>query len=83
MFDCGVVHMCCGSLVVSLAAWLMPPARSPCCLPQTLIICRHGESEYNKASQETKLFHDPIIFDPHLTPKGRKQVRLNRSLRRA
>eukprot|EP00891_Asterochloris_glomerata_P006278 jgi/Astpho2/6278/Aster-03673 len=37
-------------------------------------IIRHGESEYNAATQFQKGFADPQIFDPKLTEKGRRQA---------
>lgn len=41
---------------------------------QTLHMIRHGESEYNAATSFGTAFEDPIIFDPQLTAKGRRQV---------
>ena len=41
---------------------------------QTVHIIRHGESEYNAATQYNKGFDDPQIYDPKLTAKGRRQV---------
>jgi len=43
--------------------------------PQVLYVVRHGESEYNAASRLAQNFHDPQIFDPKLTEKGRRQAR--------
>lgn len=40
-----------------------------------LIVVRHGESEYNRAVTESKLYADPMIFDPRLTERGLRQVR--------
>ena len=37
-------------------------------------LIRHGESEYNAATNLSKSFADPQIFDPGLTERGRKQV---------
>uniref|UniRef100_A0A7S0WR48 Phosphoglycerate mutase-like protein n=1 Tax=Chlamydomonas leiostraca TaxID=1034604 RepID=A0A7S0WR48_9CHLO len=46
-----------------------------------LVVVRHGESEYNKAVQESKSYADPMIFDPHLTQKGLMQCKeLKKSL---
>ena len=41
---------------------------------QVLHCIRHGESEYNAATQYSKGFEDPQIFNPRLTERGRKQV---------
>ena len=43
---------------------------------QTLHIIRHGESEYNAATNAGKDFKDPQIFNPKLTEKGLRQVHM-------
>ncbi|KAK3277528.1 hypothetical protein CYMTET_14468, partial [Cymbomonas tetramitiformis] len=42
---------------------------------KTVYLIRHGESEYNAAASLGPSFDDPLIFDPHLTPKGRFQAK--------
>eukprot|EP00884_Botryococcus_braunii_P017611 jgi/Botrbrau1/4533/Bobra.60_2s0022.2 len=50
---------------------------------KTLHMIRHGESEYNAATSFGTAFEDPIIFDPQLTAKGRRQaLRLREELKR-
>ena len=49
-------------------------SRLPCICLQTLHIVRHGESEYNAATMSKEDFADPLVFDPKLTAKGRRQV---------
>lgn len=39
-----------------------------------LYIIRHGESEFNAATNTGKGFSDPQIYDPKLTAKGQNQV---------
>jgi len=41
---------------------------------KTLYIIRHGESEFNAATNTGKGFSDPQIYDPKLTAKGQSQV---------
>lgn len=41
---------------------------------KTLYIIRHGESEFNAATNTGKGFSDPQIYDPKLTVKGQSQV---------
>ena len=48
-------------------------------LLQTLHLVRHGESEYNAATLAKEGFSDPLIYNPKLTAKGRKQVGLHPS----
>ena len=41
---------------------------------KVLYIIRHGESEFNAATNTGKGFSDPQIYDPKLTAKGQNQV---------
>ena len=41
---------------------------------KVLYIIRHGESEFNAATNTGKGFSDPQIYDPKLTAKGQTQV---------
>ena len=41
---------------------------------KVLYIIRHGESEFNAATNTGKGFSDPQIYDPKLTAKGQSQV---------
>ena len=41
---------------------------------KTLYIIRHGESEFNAATNTGTGFSDPQIYDPKLTAKGQSQV---------
>ena len=41
---------------------------------KTLYVIRHGESEFNAATNTGKGFSDPQIYDPKLTSKGQSQV---------
>ncbi|DBB11435.1 hypothetical protein WJX82_007343 [Trebouxia sp. C0006] len=41
---------------------------------KTLYIIRHGESEFNAATNTGKGFSDPQIYDPKLTAKGQSQA---------
>ena len=43
---------------------------------KVLYIIRHGESEFNAATNTGKGFSDPQIYDPKLTAKGQNQVGL-------
>ncbi|KAL3141675.1 hypothetical protein ABBQ32_004365 [Trebouxia sp. C0010 RCD-2024] len=46
---------------------------------KTLYIIRHGESEFNAATNTGKGFSDPQIYDPKLTAKGQSQASRLRS----
>ncbi|EIE23475.1 hypothetical protein COCSUDRAFT_41714 [Coccomyxa subellipsoidea C-169] len=56
------------------------PARNSLTPELVLHIIRHGESEFNAATNAGHDFKDPQIFNPKLTSKGRRQVAVRHEL---
>ena len=68
--------MCAGPGVASSHEKKLFPIFRPKGERKTLYVIRHGESEFNAATNTGKGFSDPQIYDPKLTVKGQSQVQL-------